>query len=181
MNKPYQQPIILFGAVIPIMFLVIALLVLLVAKNSLVGDFEERKMAYTSEQQVNQQVTALKQQLESKKADLNNWTKLTSGDVYQDIHSNLLASVNDSSTGTLNITSESRSRDSRGIDTIVKNGVIGYDCSLTGTFLDMQTAALELETKMPNLFLSSLTIDPRAGKFCNFNLTYLAWTEESTQ
>ncbi|GAA5497181.1 hypothetical protein Rhal01_03371 [Rubritalea halochordaticola] len=178
MNKLYSGSVILFGLVAPLIVALIALLVISSIKSSLLGDFKKNKLAYQQEQAIQQQITALKNQTAPQLTQFNQWQDLVSDDVYQKISSGIREQASMSPTQTMMITSESRSQAAKNIENILKRNIVGIDIALNGTYKEIQSASLSLETASPNLFLHSFKLTPGRGKLLDLNLTYLAWAKD---
>ena len=178
MNKQYSSPVILFGVIAPIFGALILLVVIAAVKSSLMGDFEDNKIAYEQEKAIQAQVQQLKQKTAVHQNQYAKWQGLVSDDVYQKISSSLREQAGQSPTQTMMITSESRSQTAKALENILKKNIVGIDFALTGTYQEIQGASLALETTSPNLFLHSFKFTPGRGKLLNLNLTYLAWSKE---
>ncbi|SHK32740.1 hypothetical protein SAMN02745181_3621 [Rubritalea squalenifaciens DSM 18772] len=178
MNKQYSTPVILFGIVIPLVITIILLIIVAAIKGSLMGDFENNKLAYEQELMVQQQAQDLKSKTSSNLNQFKTWEELVSGDVYQKISSNLREEASNSPTQSMMITSESRSQNAKSLEQTLKRNIVGIDFSIAGTYQEIQNATLSLEATTPNLFLYSFQVKPSRGKLLNLNLTYLAWSKE---
>lgn len=174
MKKQYIQSISCFSVLVPIILFLIGLAIINITKNSFIGDFEQNKQSYINDQSLNTQIEGMKKGSAQRQANLTSWNKLLEGNSFTKINNNLRESIKDNNKSkTLDILELNKGAEPK---TGVNTKSSSFDLSLVGTYTDIQNCLLNLEAKMPNLMVNSLSLEPQKNsKLINLKLNYIVW------
>ncbi len=174
----YKQPIILFGIVIPML---IALAVIGASgyfRKKFTASFAEKIQHYKGYEVSRSGALGIEAQISRQRESTENWKELVGQETFSLVSTNLREIAESLPPKEFQQTSFERLGDSTGFGSVSAQKSSGLKFSFRGTYRSVQRAFLELETRMPNLQLQELQIDPSAGaesSLLNFQVTYSAW------
>ncbi|MGJ8725558.1 MAG: hypothetical protein ACSHYB_13450 [Roseibacillus sp.] len=177
MNPRYKNGILVFGAIVPLLLLIVIFGFLSSKKASVVKEYDSRLKVQTANLQAEKAAAGVEAQLQKYKVKKRDWdTLLKSSDV-------------GSVTGLLkDISSKYKAGDkfkqkdfafvdrATGIGAASKQNSVTYNISVTGTYQALQESLLSLESRLPNLSLNSIGIKPQdSGQLLEAEISYSAW------
>jgi hypothetical protein len=174
----YRQTIILFGIILPVVATaaVVGLGFLLKSKmeesfNGKVASFKTYELGRQAELEIETEVTR-------RRPDMDRWYSQLSQETKSSVNKNIREITDKLPSKEITITAIDPSNTKAGFGSISAQASSQVRISFRGTFRTMQRTFLELETRMPQLQLQELRIDPNAGQsssLLNFQANYTAW------
>jgi hypothetical protein len=174
----YKQPIIIFGIVIPCLIAAILVGACAYVRAKVTGSLEEKVQYYHGYETNRMGALAIEAQLSQQRADLDRWNQLTSKETFSLVTTNLRAIGEKLPPKEFQQTAFERLSQSGGFGSISAQKSSGLKFNFRGTYRTVQKAFLELETRMPNLQLQELKLDPSNSgdsSLLNFQVVYTAW------
>jgi hypothetical protein len=177
----YRQPIALFGIVLPVIAAAGVAGLGIFLKGKMTVSFEVKKSTYKTYEAGRRAALELEKEVSLQRPALERWDSQLSQETASTVTSNLreisaklpskeiqLSAFEPSGKGGFGAVSPQKSSQVR--------------IALRGTFRTVQKAFLELETRMPQLQLQDLKIDPASTQsaLLNFQVSYTAWESDST-
>jgi len=172
----YKQPIIFFGLILPLLAAVALIGAVLYGKSEMEASFTEKSRLYAGFEMTRKTAMGLEKLVADKRPDLERWTESMSQQPSSEVNRqwrNISASL---PAKELQLTaSDTPSGTGLGALSAQKSSL--QRMAFRGSFRTMQKAFLELETKMPQLQLQELKIEPSQNQssLLNFQVTYSAW------
>lgn len=173
----YRQSIILFGIVIPILIAAAIVGTGFFLKGKMVSSYENKQDNFKKYEQgriagleIEAQVTRQRQHLDRWKAQLSEETASSVATTLRSIMEHLPSKE-------IQQTAFERPGSSAGFGTAAAQTSSQIRIAFRGTYRTLQQAFLELETKMPQLQLQELKMDPSSSQssLMNLQVTYIAW------
>ena len=121
---------------------------------------------------------AIEAKLSRQRADLERWNELTSKETFSLVTTNLRAIGEKLPPKEFQQTAFERLSKAGGFGSVSAQKSSGLKFNFRGTYRTVQKAFLELETRMPNLQLQELKLDPSnsaESSLLNFQVVYTAW------
>jgi hypothetical protein len=177
MKRHYIQWIGLFAIGIPLIVTLILIGIISFTKFTLLGDFSQNQKIYESEQAQIAVLSRLEIAHKAQQGQLEQWNKLLTGDSYNEVNKRLrIAITNNNKTKTLQLTDQkSVARPTYAVDAPRS----ACEFVLEGTFSEIQRCATELECKMPNLMVNTMSIKPKTNSnLLNLKLNYTIWEKD---
>lgn len=174
----YKQSIILFGIVIPILIAGILIGVCAMIRGKITGSFEDKIGLYAGHESSRLNALAIEAQISRQRADYKRWAELVKQETFSLVTTNLRAIGETLPPKEFQQTAFERLGQSGAIGSVSAQKSSGLKFNFRGTYRTVQKAFLELETRMPNLQLQELKIDPNTSgesALLNFQVTYTAW------
>lgn len=173
----YRQPIILFGIVLPIVAAAVVVGLGSMAKGRMEASFEKKESSYKAFQMSRRQSLDVEAEVVRQKDHVQRWENLLAQEPASTVTTCLREISEHLPKKEFQQTAfdPSNSKGGFGISTAQKSSQIRV--AFRGSFRTMQRAFLELETRMPQLQLQDLKIDPSStqSSLLNFQVTYTAW------
>lgn len=171
----YRQTIILFGIVLPLIVTAVVVGACFMLQSNMAASFATKQANYKVSETGRRAAQAVETQVTSQRPHLERWTTLLSQETAstatttlrdiaghlpaKEIYQTAFEPVASSGLGTLSAQKSSQLR-----------------IAFRGTYRTLQRAFLELETRMPQLQLQELKIDPSSTQSSlNLQVTYTAW------
>lgn len=173
----YRQPIILFGIVVPILIAAIVVGVGSMLKSKMEVSFENKQNSYKANEQSRLAAMEIEGQIIRQRPHLERWNEQLSQETASAVASNLREISSRLPAKEFQQTAFERPSASGGFGTASAQKSSQLRIAFRGTFRTMQRAFLELETRMPQLQLQDIKIDPNTtqSSLLNFQVTYTAW------
>lgn len=174
----YKQPIILFGIVIPLVIAAVLIGACVMVKGKFQTSYDNKARYFVGHEQSRMGALGIEAQLNRERKHLERWDELLSEETSSHLATNLRligAALPDKE---FQQTAFERLGNSSGFGSASAQKSSGLKLSLRGTYRTVQRAFLELETRMPNLQLQELKMDPNLSAdsaLLNFQVTYTAW------
>ncbi len=177
----YKQPIILFGIVVPIIIAGIVIGACAFVRGKITGSFDEKVQHYSGFEKNRMGALEIEAQLNQQRSDLGKWNELTKQETFSLVTTNLRAIGEKLPPKEFQQTAFERLGQSGGFGSVSAQKSSGLKFNFRGTYRTVQRVFLELETRMPNLQLQELKIDPNSSgtdlSLLNFQVTYTAWEQ----
>ncbi|MEK6231345.1 MAG: hypothetical protein N2A42_05800 [Luteolibacter sp.] len=174
----YKQSIILFGIVIPIVIAAVLIGACAFVRGKITASFDEKVLYYSGYENSRLGALAIEAQISRQREDYVRWNELLEQETFSLVTTNLRAIGETLPPKEFQQTAFERLGTSAGIGSVSAQKSSGLRFNFRGTFRTVQKAFLELETRMPNLQLQQLKIDPNSStesSLLNFQVTYTAW------
>ncbi len=174
----YKQSIILFGIVIPVLIAGIVIGACAFMKSKITGSFDNKAQYYTGYERSRMGALEIEAQLSRQRTSSERWQELVKQETFSLVTTNLRAIAEELPPKEFQQTAFERLGQSNGFGSVSAQKSSGLKFNFRGTFRAVQQAFLELETRMPNLQLQELRIDPNVSadsSLLNFQVTYTAW------
>ena len=174
----YKQSIILFGIVVPVLMAGIVFGACAFVKAKITNSFNNKAQYYSGHEQSRMGALEIEAQLSRQRVSSERWQELLKQETFSLVTTNLRAIGEDLPPKEFQQTAFERLGQTTGFGSISAQKSSGLKFNFRGTFRTVQQAFLELETRMPNLQLQDLRIDPNVSpesSLLNFQVTYTAW------
>ena len=173
----YRQSIILFGIVVPILIAAAVVGVGFVLKSRMTASFVNKESNYKTFQQSNMAVKEIEFKVTRERPHLERWNELLAQETASAVASNLREITEKLPNKEIQQTAFERPSGKGGFGSVSAQNTSQLRIAYRGTFRTLQRAFLELETRMPNLQLNELRLDPSTTNASQLNLqvTYTAW------
>ena len=173
----YRQPIALFGIVLPIIIAAIVVGICFLLKSNMTGSFENKQTKYKAYEMARLAGLEVETQVVRQRPHVEHWNTLLAQETASAVTINLKEIAEGLPTKEIQKTASERMPIKGGFGVISAQASSQVRIAFRGTFRTMQRAFLELETRMPQLQLQELRIDPSTSQssLLNFQVTYTAW------
>ncbi len=174
----YKQSIILFGIVIPLLIAVVVSGGAAFVKGKITASFAEKTRHYKGYEQNRLGALGIEAKLAREREHSERWQELVKQETFSLVTTNLRAIAEQLPPKEFQQTAFERLGQASGFGTVSGQKSSGLKFNFRGTYRTVQQVFLELETRMPNLQLQELRIDPSgtsAAGLLNFQVTYTAW------
>lgn len=173
----YRQSILVFGLALPLLIIALLMGGALYVKGQFNQTYEKKLRLHAQGKQLERQIGKVKKELAKSDQDAKMWAEIYA--------------AHDRRSYTLQwkeIGSQFRPKEFQFQSPTWKSQSAGLgktgqaeqvSMNFEATFLAMQTALLEMETRMPQLQLDSMQMAPNSnGETLNINTTYTIWTDD---
>ena len=174
----YRQSIALFGIVLPLIFAIAVVAGAFYLKTNMAASFANKQRSYVAHEKSRLGALEVETQIRNKRVYIDQWKAQLSEETKSSLSSNLRK-----------IQEKLPGKEFQTTITETLNGKAGFanataqkssqiHLGFRGTFRTVQRAFLELETRMPQLQLYELKMDPSStsqASLLNFDVTYTAW------
>ena len=173
----YRQPIILFGIVLPAVATAVLIGVFSMLKSNMAASSEIKQKSFKTSEEGRLAGLAIEAQVGRQRQHLDRWKTQLSLETASAVTTNLREISEQLPAKEIQQTAFERPSASGGFGTISAQNSSQIRIAFRGTFRTMQRAFLALETRMPQLQLQDLKIDPSTNQssLLNFQVTYTAW------
>lgn len=175
--KLYRQAIIIFGAVIPVLFAVGLVAIGFVLKSKADKTYEAKKASYAKSNTESAMAANILQQISPKRAHLERWNEKLSAETASVIGINLREISEKLPNKEIQQTAFDPSSNSSGMGKASAQNASSVRMGFRGTYRTLQKAFLELETRMPNLVLEEISMEPAntSAYLLKLQIIYTAW------
>jgi hypothetical protein len=173
----YRQTIILFGIVAPMVAAAVVIGVSFMLKSKMVSSFNNKQSNYKTYEQGRIAGLEIEAQVTRQRQHLDRWNESLAQETASAVATNLRGIIEDLPGKEIQQTAFERPTGSAGFASVAAQKSSQLRISFRGTFRTLQRAFLELETRMPQLQLQELRMDPVANQtsLMNFQVSYTAW------
>ncbi len=173
----YRQTIVLFGIVVPIAIAAIIVGIGFTLKGRMATSFNNKQANYKTYEQGRLAGLEIEAQVTRQRQHLDRWNERLSQETASAVAANLRAIIEDLPGKEIQQTAFERPSASGGFGSVAAQNSSQIRIAFRGTFRTLQRAFLGLETRMPQLQLQELRMDPVANQtsLMNFQVTYTAW------
>lgn len=173
----YRQSILVFGFVLPLVVCAAVVGGGIVLKAKAEASFQEKQALYKSSEMNRIGAIGLETRVSKHRAHVQRWTEQMAKETSNSITSHLKEIGDMLPAKEFQQTAFERPAGKAGFANVSAQPSSQVKLAFRGTFRSVQQAFLELETRMPQLQLQELKIDPSTSSpsTLNFQVTYTAW------
>jgi hypothetical protein len=173
----YRQTIILFGIVVPMLAAAAVIGVSFMLKSKMVSSFNNKQSNYKTYEQGRIAGLEIEAQVTRQRQHLDRWNESLAQETASAVATNLRGIVEHLPSKEIQQTAFERPSGSAGFASVAAQKSSQVRISFRGTYRTLQRAFLELETRMPQLQLQELRMDPVTNQtsLMNFQVAYTAW------
>lgn len=174
----YRQAIALFGFVVPVVIAAGVIAIGLTVKGRISDSFNEKCSHFEGFKQNKVSTLALEAKISKKREHISQWEELVSKETASTISSNLRIVEERLPSKEFQITGQQFPTAKAGFAAVSGQNSAQVRLAFRATYRSMQRALLELETRMPQLQLQELRMEPSANSNnLNFEVNYTAWQQ----
>lgn len=179
MNPYYKQSVIGLGVAAPLLVIIVLLGVAFNYLGKLERTYEKRKVTYASFREHEKQREMLEKKVSEQDVHMVRWSKLMSEPSSTTVN-DLVGQAQKKYEGKkFVLTSFRRAGTAGGIGSVSGQRSVQLILAFRGTFSALQNTFMELETKMPQLQLDSMSLSPKSGSnVLEAQLKYTAWEKD---
>lgn len=176
----YRQTIVLFGIVLPVIIAAAIIGGCYFLRSEMSASFSNKELKYKSYEQDRRAAMKMETQVMQNREHLDRWNQSFSQETASAVTTNLREIFSHLPTKEIQQTSFERTNTAGGFGSVTAQKSSQIRIALRGTYRTLQRALLELETRMPQLQLLELRMDPSTTPSNNQNqlnlqVTYTAW------
>lgn len=173
----YRQSIILFGIVVPIVAAAAVVGAFGMLKSRMVTSFNNKQSNYKTYEQGRLAGLEIEAQVTRQRDHLDRWNEQLSQETASAVATTLRGITEKLPSKEIQQTAFERPGTNAGFGSASAQKSSQIRIAFRGTFRSLQRAFLELETRMPQLQLQELRMDPipTNSSLMNFQVTYTAW------
>jgi hypothetical protein len=172
----YRQSIAIFGFVLPVLIAVIVIAIGVFVKGKITSSFDEKLTHYKDFKR--NKIMALKTEAEisDNREHVVHWEELIGTETASTVSNHLRTIEDKLPSKEFQTTGQQYPTAKGGFASVAGQDSAQVRLTFRATFRSMQQALLELETRMPQLQLQELRINPSTNSnSLNFDLSYTAW------
>ncbi len=172
----YRQTIALFGLILPALIVAIVVGLGFFVKSKMTASFENKQSNHKGYELSRMAALEMENQISRQRPHLERWNQLLAQETASTVTTNLREIIEKLPNKEIQQTAFDPSS-SGGFGAVSAQKSSQIRIALRGTYRTMQRAFLELETRMPQLQLQELRIDPNSTQstLLNFQVSYTAW------
>lgn len=173
----YKQPIILFGFVVPLIICAAVVGGAFALKSKASATFEAKRTQFKTHQINSVSAKNLEKEISIKREHTERWMVQLEKESASELSGHLRQISEILPSKEFQLTASERSNAKTGFGSASAQKSAQFKLAFRGTFRSLQRAFLELETRMPNLQLDDLKIDPgtNSPNTLNASVSYTAW------
>lgn len=172
----YRKSISLFGIVVPVIIAMAIIGGCYFLKSEMLVSFNNKQSNFKSYEQNRIVAMDIEAQVIRSRQHLDRWNESFSQETASAVTTNMREIFSHLPSKEIQQTSFERSNSATGFGSVAAQKSSQIRIALRGTYRTLQRALLELETRMPQLQLMELRIDPsNQSTLINFQVTYTAW------
>ena len=173
----YRQAIILFGIVVPILIAAAVVGAGSMIKSKMAASFASKESNFKSYEQSRIAALGIENQIVKERQHLDRWNAQLSEETASAVATNLREISEGLPPKEIQQTSFERPSSNTGFGAASANRSSQIRMAYRGTFRTLQRAFLALETRMPQLQLQELKVDPNntQSSMLNLQVTYTSW------
>ncbi|MGB0992106.1 MAG: hypothetical protein ACPG32_06515 [Akkermansiaceae bacterium] len=178
MNNIYKQPIIVFGTVLPLLLFLVVIGGSLFALSKVNSKFKAKKSVYDKALKDRKMIAQLQGQVGSNDDVHKQWKSLMDTETRGSYVTHWKNAEAKFAGKELTRSSNNWVNFSEGIGKGNQQPASQVTMTFTATYRAMQLALLEVESKLPQMQLDSMSISPDdGGELLNFKTTFTVWTK----
>ena len=173
----YRQTIILFGIVVPVLVAAAVVGAGSMVKSKMAASFANKESNYKTYEQGRIAALEIEGQITRERQHLDRWEAQLSEETASAVATNLREISESLPAKEIQQASFERPNGSGGFASASAQNSSQIRMTFRGTFRTLQRAFLALETRMPQLQLQELRLDPNStqSSLLNMQVTYTAW------
>lgn len=173
----YRQPILLFGAIIPLLIGLAIIGVAYKVKSSMEDSFETKLATYTANKNSQLAARKIESDVAQQRQNLIRWNEQLSNEIASTVSTTIKEIQKKYPSKEITQTAFDPNNSTGGIGAVSAQNSSQLRIAFRGTYRTLQRAFFELETRMPQLQLEELKIEAirSSPSFVNVQVTYTAW------
>ena len=173
----YRQSILIFGFVLPLVVCAAVVGGGVALKAKAAASFQQKQTLYKSSEMNRIGALGMEAQVSKRRPHVERWTEQLEKETANSITTHLKEIGDMLPAKEFQQTAFERPSGRAGFANVTAQSSSQVKLAFRGTFRSVQQAFVELETRMPQLQLQELRIDPSANSSStlNFQVTYTAW------
>ncbi len=173
----YRQPIIVFGIIVPLIVAAVIVGLGSMAKSKMEASLAEKEAGSKANRMSVMQARQIEAQVISQKKHVERWESQLGQETASSVTTCLKEISEHLPKREFQQTAFNPTNTKGGFGSPAAQNSSQLQIAFRGSFRTMQRAFLELETRMPQLQLQDLKIDPSSSQssLLNFQVTYTAW------
>ncbi len=173
----YRQTIILFGVIVPVLCAAIVVGIGSMLKSKMAASFDNKQKTYKTYEQARHAGLKIEAEVIRQREHLERWNEQLSLETASTVATNLREISDQLPSKEIQQTAFERPNGSGGFGVASAQNSSQIRIGFRGTYRTLQRAFLELETRMPQLQLQELKLDPinTHSSLMNLQVTYTAW------
>lgn len=173
----YRQSIVIFGIVLPVLIAAVVVSVGFMVKANMAASFENKQKTFKTYEQARLESLSVEALISNQRHHLDRWNEQLSQETASAVATHLRKICEHLPNKEIQQTAFERPSATGGFGSVSAQKSSQIRIAFRGTYRTLQRAFLELETRMPQLQLQELRIDPSATQsaLLNFQVTYTAW------
>ena len=172
----YRQSIALFGFVLPSVIAIAVIAGAFMVKGRISRSFDEKLANYHGFEQNKLRALGLEAEISKNREHVERWEALLAEETASSITSHLREIEEQLPSKEFQKTAQERPTGKKGFASASAQNSTQVGLAFRATFRSMQKALLELESRMPQLQLQEMRIEPsNQSNNLNFQVTYTAW------
>jgi len=177
----YRKAILIHGVLIPVLLAAVVAIIILVVSSRLTSGQQERSLAFDTYESIRQQLQVSQNNMIEKRPQMRAWSEAVAGEFRTRLNVELPRVLSRFSGGRLEQTSDTPARGGSGLNPTGGQPATRITLQFQGGYEAMQLALLELENRLPQMQLESLTVQPDGDREKHiFQSTYTAWESPAT-
>lgn len=176
----YRQSIALFGIVLPSLTIALVLAIAWSLRSHMFASFEKKQSLFQTYQTNYSKAMEVETNIARQRPHVQRWTQITSEEAASSVNNHLRSISEKMPAKEFQKTAFERTAGKGGLGANAAQSSSQLRIIFRGTYRTMQRAFLELETRMPQLQLQEMRIEPNQNQqnpspLLNFQVTYTAW------
>lgn len=172
----YRQPIVIFGIVVPIVVAAVVVGLCFMMKAKMVASYDNKQKNYKAYEAGRLAGLEIESQVSRQHQHMERWSSQLSEETASTVTTRLREIAEHLPKKEYQLTAFDPSSTKLGFGASSAQKSTQLKIAFRGSFRTMQRAFLELETRMPQLQLQELRIDPTSqSSLLNFQVAYTAW------
>ena len=176
----YRQSIALFGIVLPVLVCAVLITLCFTLKSKMLTSLKNKQSLFKSCETSRLKALEIETKIVLQRPHIMHWTELLAEESSSAVNTHLRAIAESLPTKEFQKTAFERSAAKGGFGSAVAQPSSQLRIVFRGTFRTMQRAFLELESRLPQLQLQELRIEPNPNSqnpspLLNFQVNYTAW------
>jgi hypothetical protein len=174
----YRQSIALFGFALPAFICLVVIGGAVLTKSKIATSFNSKQNEFKGFKQNKIQALALEAEIANKRDHFAQWETLLAKETASSVTSNIRQIEDKLPSKEFQLTEQESPSGRAGFAAATAQNAAQVRLGFRATYRSMQRALLELETRMPQLQLQELRMDPSSSSnSLNFGITYTAWEQ----
>jgi hypothetical protein len=176
----YRQSIVLFGIALPALAIVLALIAVWSVRSHMFSSFSKKQSLFGNYQADYSKAMQVEANIARQRPHVQRWTQIISEEAASSVNNHLRTISENLPAKEFQKTAFERTAGKGGLGANAAQNSSQLRIIFRGTYRTMQRAFLQLESRMPQLQLQEMRIEPNLNPqnpspLLNFQVTYTAW------
>ena len=176
METNYKKSVALYGLALPMLFLLLLIVAAVIAKGRVSDTYQKRELIHQQGLITNLQIKKLTKKVEAEKEILDSWTTMLSEDSRSSFAESWKEAGHSFERNEFQSDLPAWKSKSSGLGNKLKQPASQVTMIFDASFRAMQTALIEMETKLPQMQMDSMSMKPnKNGRTMDFTTTFTVW------